>query len=47
MTRYVIKLRNRRTGERFRSRAFGTFEAAASYGDRLDAGRWDWSVEEA
>jgi hypothetical protein len=42
---YVIKLRDRRTGEWFRSRVFGSFEAAACYGDRLDAGRWDWSIE--
>ena len=42
---YVISLRNRRTGERFTSKHFATFEAASIYGDRLDTGKWDWSIE--
>ena len=42
---YVIKLRNRRTGERFTSRRFETFEAAARHGDRLSGIEWDWSIE--
>ena len=41
---YVIKLRNRRTGERFTSKRFESFEAAARYGDRLNTGEWDWSI---
>ena len=44
---YVIRLRNRHTGERFTSRRFETFEAAAAYGDRIDDGLWDWSIEPA
>jgi hypothetical protein len=47
MNRYILRLKNLRTGEWFRSKLFDTFEAAACYGDRLDAGRWDWSIEEA
>jgi hypothetical protein len=44
---YVIRLRNRRTGEWFRSRLFESFEAAARYGDRLDGAEWTWSIDEA
>lgn len=47
MNTYVIKLRSRHTGERFTSRRFETFEAAAYYGDRLQASEWDWRIEEA
>ena len=42
---YVIRLSNRRTGERFTSRRFETFEAAARYADRLKDSEWDWSIE--
>jgi hypothetical protein len=44
---YVIKLRNRRTGERFTSQCFESFEAAARYGDRLASAEWDWSIDPA
>ena len=44
---YVIKLRNRRTGESFTSQRFESFEAAARYGDRLDSSEWDWSIDPA
>jgi hypothetical protein len=44
---YVLKLRNRRTGERFTSQRFESFEAAANYGERLDAREWDWSIDQA
>ena len=47
MTSHVIRLRNRRTGERFTSQRFESFEAAAQYGDRIDCGVWHWSVEPA
>ena len=43
----VIMLRNRRTGERFLSKRFEGFEAAARYGDRLDSSEWDWSIDPA
>jgi hypothetical protein len=44
---FLIRLRNRRTGERFTSRCFESFEAAARYGDRLDGAEWTWSIDEA
>ena len=40
-------MKDRRTGEWFRSRVFDSFEAAVSYGDRLDDAAWNWSIEEA
>ena len=46
MTCY-LKLRNRRTGEWFRSKRFETLEAAIRWGDHLDLGEWDWSIVEA
>ena len=44
---FVIRLRNRRTGERFTSGCFESFEAAARYGDRLDGAEWSWSIDPA
>ena len=42
----LLILRNRHTGEIFRSRTFASFEAAAAYGDLLDD-TWDWAIESA
>jgi hypothetical protein len=47
MNRYILRLKNLRTGEWFRSKLFDTFDAAAAYGDRLDSSRWLWSIEPA
>ena len=46
-TGYMIRMKNRRTGEWFRSRQFDCFEAAACFGERLDGAEWSWSIDEA
>ena len=47
MDQYVIRMKDRRTGEWFRSKLFESFEAAARYGERLDDAAWNWSIKQA
>ena len=47
MDQYVIRMKDRRTGEWFYSKLFESFEAAACYGDGLDDAVWNWSIEQA
>lgn len=41
-----IEMVNRRTGERFRSRAFASVDEAVTWGERVDESEWLWALEE-